>query len=177
MCFIFYTNDRGASGFNICLNYFQDLSGPYLHRATLLGILDKHTICERDLRKSWPPPPPIISLLPFFSFLPSQCSSVCHGDCLSKQTDDGLWRDRRHDVELFAFVAPVRIKVFLRGTLRFRAERRDKKPQKKQIFTLQSWSDLALFSVRWMTKGWMGPFLVQGYKIDVILRCFLWSSS
>lgn len=78
------------------------MSVPYLHSATLLGILDKHTICEGDLHKSWPPPPPpIISSPLFLSPLPSQCLSVCHGECLSKQTDDSLRQPARCEIVCF----------------------------------------------------------------------------
>lgn len=46
---------------------------------------------------------------------------------LYKQTHEGPRRARRRDVGLFAFVAPVREKVFLRGTQRSGAQRRDHK--------------------------------------------------
>lgn len=81
----------------------------------------------------------------FLSFLPSQCSSVCHGGCLNKQTHKGPWRARRRDEGLFALVAPVRAKVFLRGTQRSGAERRDHKtniyPPASSAWALSSLDD------------------------------------
>lgn len=108
-----------------------------LPTARLLGIAQVHHL--------WCSPPSVLYLLEqpdflrlllhysfflslsFFSSLPFQCSSVCHGGCLNKQTREGPWRARRRDVRLFALVAPVWGKVFLRGTQRSGAQRSDHK--------------------------------------------------
>lgn len=104
--------------------------------------------------------------LSFFRFLLFQCSSVCHGGCLNKQTHNGTRRARRRDVGLFALVAPVREKVFLRGALRSGALRRD---HKTNIYPPAS-SARGLSYLPWTRNKRMDPLLVLNRKRDVTQR-------
>lgn len=103
--------------------------------------------------------------LSFFRFLPSQCSSVCHGGCLNKQTHEGPRRSRRRDVRLFALVAPVREKVFLRGTQRSGAQQRD---HKTNIYPPAS-RPKALSSLHRTGNKRMDPLLVLKWGRDVVM--------
>lgn len=108
----------------------------------------------------------LVPSLSFFRFPPSQCSSVCHGGCLNKQTHEGPRRARRRDVGLFALVAPVREKVFLRGTQRSGAQRRD---HKTNIYPPAS-SAWALSSRRRTRNKRMDPLWVLKRGRDVVHR-------
>lgn len=148
----------------------------HVYREQSFWEQDEHTICgivlhQSSISQNSPASSSsysaiLVPSLSFFRFLPSQCSSVCHGGCLNKQTHEGPWRARRRDVGLFALVAPVREKVFLRGTQRSGAQRRD---HKTNIYPPAS-SARALSSIRWTRNKRMDPLLVLKRERDVILR-------